>query len=153
MTHEQADIRNLYQQYLNAWNNRDAHAVTALTDDDCILIGFDGSHMHGHFEIENTIGQIFKDHQTSAYVGIVKEVRFLSVDVAVLRSIVGMIPPQQNTIKPDVNAIQIMTAIRKGDKWLISVFQNTPAAFHGRPELVKQQTEELQHEFDKTGLN
>lgn len=153
MTHEQTDIRNLYQQYLDAWNNHDAHAMALLTDEDCTIIGFDGTHMHGHFEIENTIGQIFKDHQTSAYVGIVKEVRFLSADVAVLRSIAGMVPPQQKVIKPDVNAIQIMTVVRRGDKWFISVFQNTPAAFHGRPELAEQQTKELQHEFDKTSLN
>lgn len=151
MTTEQIHIRQLYHDYLTAWNHRDAHAMAALTDEDCTMIGFDGSHMHGHFEIEHTIGQIFKDHQTAAYVGVVKDVRFLSAHVAVLRAIAGMLPPGQTAIKPEVNAIQLLTAVRKHDKWLITVFQNTPAAYHGRPELVKQHTEELQHELEKNG--
>jgi hypothetical protein len=29
----------------------------------------------------------------------------------------------------------------------LTLFQNTPAAFHGRPELVQALTEELQNEF------
>lgn len=149
MTNEQSAIRRLYQNYIQAWNNRDAHVMAALADENCIMIGFDGSQMFGSADIENSIAQIFNNHQTSAYVAIVKEVKFLSADVAVLRSIVGMVPPGKNEIKPDVNAIQILTAIRKNGKWLIAVFQNTPAAYHGRPELAKQQTEELQHEFDQ----
>jgi hypothetical protein len=28
-------------------------------------------------------------------------------------------------------------------KWRIALFQNTPAQFHGRPELVQQLTEQL----------
>lgn len=145
-------IQNLYNAYLKAWNNRDAKAMAALVTDDCLMIGFDGSTMHGGVEIENAIGQIFKDHQTSAYVGIIQEVCFLSDDVAILNSNAGMIPPGKNTIKPDVNAIQVLTAVYQDDKWKIAAFQNTPAAFHGRPEMVAEFTEVLQRKFDKSGL-
>lgn len=46
-------------------------------------------------------------------------------------------------INPDVNAHQTLVAVQKDGKWQIQLFQNTPAQFHGRPELVEQMTEEL----------
>jgi hypothetical protein len=33
--------------------------------------------------------------------------------------------------------------VRDGDAWKIALFQNTPAAFHGRPEESAKLTEEL----------
>nr|WP_263596933.1 hypothetical protein [Metabacillus idriensis] len=32
---------------------------------------------------------------------------------------------------------------KRENKWLIQLFQNTPAKFHGRPELNEQMTKEL----------
>jgi len=39
--------------------------------------------------------------------------------------------------------VQSMVAVQKGGSWKIVLFQNTPAAFHNRPELTKKLTEEL----------
>lgn len=36
-----------------------------------------------------------------------------------------------------------MIAARDDDEWRIVLFQNTPAQFHGRPDLVTQLTAEL----------
>ncbi len=36
-----------------------------------------------------------------------------------------------------------LVAVKSDGKWRILLFQNTPAQFHGRPELVQQMTEEL----------
>jgi uncharacterized protein (TIGR02246 family) len=73
----------------------------------------------------------------------VKEVRFLSPEGAILRAIVGMVPPGQSDIAPQVNAIQTLVAAKRNGQWRIALFQDTPAQFHGRPELVQQMTEEL----------
>ena len=151
-TADKNTIQDLYFAYLKAWNNRDAKAIAALTTADCLIIGFDGSTMHSSAEVENTIGQIFKDHPTSAYVALIQDVRFLTEDIAILNSNAGMIPPGQNSIKPDVNAIQVLTAACQSGEWKIEIFQNTPAAFHGRPDVVKEFTNALQREFDKCGL-
>lgn len=77
------------------------------------------------------------------YVAKIKSVRFLAPDVAILRAIVGMVPPGQSDLNPAVNAFQTLVATRHDGQWLIALFQNTPAQFHGRPELVQQMTEEL----------
>ena len=69
--------------------------------------------------------------------------RFLSANVALLRAVVGMVPPGESDLNPSVNAIQSLVAARDGGRWLAALFQNTPAAFHGRPELSESLTAEL----------
>jgi uncharacterized protein (TIGR02246 family) len=138
-----ADIGTLYQQLLETWNRRDAAAYAALFAEDASVIGFDGSQMNRRAEIATQISQIFADHPTSRYVGKIREVRPLAPDVAILRAVVGMVPPGQSDLNPDVNAIQSLVAARHNGRWLIALFQNTPAQFHGRPELAQQLTEEL----------
>jgi len=90
-----------------------------------------------------------KHHQTATYVWKIKEVRFLHSEVATLRAIVGMIPPGQKEINPVANAIQTITAIKQNDVWKIDPFQNTPAQFHGRPEMVEKLTKELNEQLKK----
>jgi uncharacterized protein (TIGR02246 family) len=94
-------------------------------------------------EIEAQLRQIFQDHQTAAYVAKVREVRFLTAETAVLRAVVGMVLPGQTDLNPAVNAVQSLIAVKYERKWQIALFQNTPAQFHGRPDLAEQLTEEL----------
>jgi hypothetical protein len=35
--------------------------------------------------------------------------------------------------------------VKDEGKWRIALFQNTPAAFHGRPELAEQLSADLRH--------
>ena len=140
---DEIEIRSLYRQLLDSWNKRSADAFAALFALDGYVIGFDGSQMSGREEIAVTLGQIFTDHLTAPYVSKVRDMRLLSPDVAVLRAVVGMVPPGQFDINPAVNAIQTLVAVRRDATWSIALFQNTPAQFHGRPELVQQLTEEL----------
>src|SRR5262245_41073930 len=136
-------VRELYRELLEAWNKRDAHSFAALYEEGGNQIGFDGSQMNGRAEIETHLSRIFADHMTAAYVSIVREVRFLNGETAILRAVVGMIPYGQTDINPAVNAIQSLIAVRHDGEWKVALFQNTPAAFHGRPEAVAQLTEEL----------
>ena len=140
---EETAVSALYQQLLDNWNRRDAAGFAALYDEDSEVVGFDGSQMFGRAEIESTLAQIFADHMTATYVSKIRGVRFLAPEVAVLRAVVGMIPPGKKDLNPDANAIQTLVATKQGGQWHIAVFQNTPAQFHGRPELVKALTEEL----------
>jgi uncharacterized protein (TIGR02246 family) len=116
------------------------------------VIGFDGSQMSGATEVEKELERIFSHHPTAAYVTIEKELRFLSADVALLRTVAGMVPPGASDIKPEVNSIQTMIATRNEGGWRIALFQNTPAAFHGRPELTQQLTDELRSQLKKNQI-
>jgi len=140
-----AHVTALHAALLTAWNNRDAKAMAALFEENGLQIGFDGSEARGTREIESHLTPIFRDHPTARYVWKVREVRTLGDDIAVLRAVAGMIPPGTSTIKPEVNAIQSLLASRSGGgPWKIELFQNTPVQWHGRPQDVKELTEELQ---------
>ena len=135
--------RELYQRLIEAWNKRNARDYALLFASSGGLVGFDGSQVNGQLEIGAHISEVVSHHQTAAYVTIVREVRLIASDVTLLRANAGMIPPGKDDINPELNAVQSLVAARKGGKWEIALFQNTPAAFHARPELSKKLTEEL----------
>lgn len=135
--------RELYRRLIEAWNKRNARDYALLFASNGSIVGFDGSQVNGQMEIGAHVSKVFSHHQTAAYVTIVRDVRAIATDVALLRANAGMVAPSKEDINPELNAVQSMVAARKGGKWEIALFQNTPAAFHGRPELSENLTEEL----------
>jgi uncharacterized protein (TIGR02246 family) len=143
MERDEDRVRELHQQLLDAWNRRSAEAIARLFLTDAIIVGFDGSQMVGAGAVEEELSRIFGDHVPARYVGIVRSVKFPTADVAVLHAVAGMVPPGKREIKPENNAIQLLTAVRRDGRWAIVSYQNTPARFDGRPELARQLTAEL----------
>lgn len=135
-------VRDLYLGLLTAWNDGDAARYAALFSDDAVVVGFDGSQMAGT-EIGDHIAMIFRDHATARYVAKVRGVRHLGADGVLLTAVVGMVPPGQHEVNPAVNAVQTLVAERGADGWRIVLFQNTPAQYHGRPELAARHTDEM----------
>lgn len=133
----------LYTHLLEAWNARDAEAYAKLFAESASVIGFDGSQMNGPNEIAATLGAIFENHPTAAYVAKVREVRSLDSKTMLLRGVVGMVPPGKDELNPAVNAVQSLVVVLESGEPKIALFQNTPAAFHGRPHLGEGLTEEL----------
>jgi uncharacterized protein (TIGR02246 family) len=135
--------RELYTRLLEAWDKRNARDYALLFASDGNLVGFDGSQVNGQLEVGAHLTEIFTHHQTPRYVSIVRDVRLVATDVMLLRANTGLVPPGKDDIDPALNAAQSMVAVQKGGSWKIALFQNTPAAFHDRPDLAKKLTEEL----------
>jgi uncharacterized protein (TIGR02246 family) len=140
---DESAVRALYQGILASWNARDAVNFATPFTDDAEVIGFDGGQMIGRAEIEATLQGIFADHETGAYVGIIRSVRFLTSGVALLRAVSGVIPAGQADLNPALNAQQALIAVKRDGAWRIAHYQNTPAQFHGRPDLFQSLTDEL----------
>lgn len=138
-----SEVEDLYMELLSHWNSRNAAAYAGLFTPEGHVVGFDGSVVDDRANIEAHLSEIFADHPTATYVPKVRGVEFLSPDVALLRAVVGMVPPGQTDLNPAANAIQTLVAVRHDGQWRIAMFQNTPAAFHGRPHLVEELTQEL----------
>jgi uncharacterized protein (TIGR02246 family) len=139
-----AQIRALYASFLDGWNRRSGAAVAAGFADDGDIIGFDGTHHRGRLSIAADLRAVFGSHQTAAYVAVVRSVRPVAADVAVLIANAGMIPPGGNDLDPDLHAVHTMVAVDEGrGRWRISLFQATPAAWHGHEHLREELTEEL----------
>jgi uncharacterized protein (TIGR02246 family) len=135
-------VRDLHEELLTAWNRQDARAYAALFTSDAAMVGFDGSQVAGS-SIEEHLASIFADHRTASYVRTVVDVRPLADEVVLLRAKVGMVPPGQSDVNPETNAVQSLVAVRDADAWRIALFQNTPAQYHGRPDLAEQHTAEM----------
>jgi uncharacterized protein (TIGR02246 family) len=137
------ETRELYRQLLEAWDKRNARDFALLFAPDGSLVGFDGTQVFGQAEVGAHLSEIFSHHQTARYVSIVREVRSLIEGATILSAVAGMVPPDKDDINPDVNAVQTVVAVKKAGALRVALFQNTPAALHGRPDAVKKLTEEL----------
>jgi uncharacterized protein (TIGR02246 family) len=109
----------------------------------CLLIGFDGSIMQGRTEIAGAMAAVFADHATGAYVGKVRSAKLVGPGVVLLLAASGVVPAGATELNPSLNSWQTVVAQQQQDGWRIVQMQNTPAQFHGKPELVQQLTEEL----------
>ena len=132
----------LHRELLTAWNNQDARAYAALFAKEATLVGFDGRQVAGA-AVEEHLAGVFADHRTATYVWRTDEVRQLADGVVLLRARVGMVPPGQDDVNPDTNAVQSLVAVRDGETWRATLFHNTPAQYHGREDLAEQHTAEM----------
>jgi len=140
----EAGPERLYRDLLDAWNRRDAAGMAALFAHDGGLIGFDGSQIDGGPPaVAAHLTPIFTSHATPAYIAAVREVRALAPNVSLVRAVAGMVPDGRRELNPALNTIHTLTAVEAGGMWRAAIFQNTPAAFHGRPDLAQALTEEL----------
>jgi len=146
-------IESLYRSLIGGWNAADAAAMTRDFADDANMIGFDGSEITGRDRAREYLAKIFADHKVASFVTLVREVREIAPGVALLRAHAGMLPPGEPTIKPERNAVQTLVAVQRAGAWQIVLFQNTPAAWHGREDDVNALTAELQAEADRVREN
>ena len=107
------------------------------------MVGFDGSTVESRASVAEHLGSIFADHDPAFYVSKVREVRTLGPGSMLVPGGVGMVPPGGSDIDPDKNAVQTLVAVESPNGWQVAHFQNTPAAFHGRPEAADSLTAEL----------
>lgn len=141
--HDNGGLESLHGTILDAWNRQDAEAYAACFDDSALVIGFDGSEMHGREAIAEQLGTIFSDHEVATYVRVVRSVRRLDDCTGLLHAVVGMVPPGEDDVMRDRHAVQVLVGAHQNDQWRAVSFQNTPAQLHGRPEAVDALTEEL----------
>jgi uncharacterized protein (TIGR02246 family) len=140
----ESEVKSLYAAVIGGWNNHDGEAMAAPFAEDGVVIGFDGSVSSGRETIVGDMSSIFADHETGRYAVKVQSVRPLGLQAVILRAIAGLVPPGQTAINPQTNSHQTVVAEEEQGQWKIVLFQNTPAQFHGRPELVNNMTQELQ---------
>jgi uncharacterized protein (TIGR02246 family) len=130
-----AAARRVYFALLDDWNRQDARAMAARFAERGSMVGFDGSIIDSRTAIDAHLAAIFAQHATPLFVAKVREVRRMAGgQVLLLRGAAGMWPRGADDLNPELNAIQTMVLSLCDGAYRIEMFQNTPAAFHGRPE-------------------
>ncbi|BBU28899.1 hypothetical protein BTHE68_26330 [Burkholderia sp. THE68] len=134
----------MYFGLLDDWNRQDAAAMAARFTERGSLIGFDGSAIDGRTCIEAHLQPIFAQHPTPRFVAKVREVRRMANGQSLLLcAVAGMWPRGATALEPGLNAMQTMVLSLCDGAYRIELFQNTPAAFHGRPEESEKLSAEL----------
>jgi uncharacterized protein (TIGR02246 family) len=123
---DEAALRALYQQLMDGWNQGSGDAFAAVFTEDGDLVGFDGTHLKGRQEIAPFHQQLFdKWLKGSRLVGQVKDVRFLSPDVALMHAVGRTVMRGKSEPVPERDSIQTLVAIRQDGGWRLAAFQNT----------------------------
>ena len=123
---EEATVRALYQQLMDGWNQGSGDAFAAVFTEDGDLIGFDGTHFKGRQEIAPFHQRLFdKWLKGSRLVGQVKDVRFLSPEVALMHAVGGTVLRGKSEPVPERDSIQTLVATRQDGEWRLAAFQNT----------------------------
>lgn len=137
---DEAAVRNLYTELMDGWNRGSGEAFAAVFTEDGDLVAFDGTHFEGRKEIAPFHQDLFdKWLKGTRLVGRVEDVRFLSLDVALMHAVGSTIMRGKSAPSPERDSVQTLVAVReKGDgEWRLAAFQNTrvrpmgpnPAAF------------------------
>jgi uncharacterized protein (TIGR02246 family) len=130
-----ASARQVYFALLDDWNRQDAQAMAARFAERGSMVGFDGSAVDGRTAIEAHLLPIFEQHPTPLFAAKVREVRRMAGgQTLLLRGVAGMWPRDGTDLNPDLNAVQTMVLSLCDGVYRIEMFQNTPAAFHGRTD-------------------
>jgi len=131
---DEAAVRALYQQLMNGWNQGSGAVFAAAFTEDGDLVGFDGTHLNGREEIAPFHQELFdKWLKGSRLVGQVKDVRFLSPDVALIHAVGGTVMRGKGEPSPERDSIQTLVAVRQeGGAWRLAAFQNTRVRPMGR---------------------
>ncbi|MEU2348932.1 SgcJ/EcaC family oxidoreductase [Modestobacter sp. NPDC049651] len=141
---QDTQIRALYVRYLAGWNQRSGVTVSSVFADDGEMIDLDGTLRSGRLTIAADMRRLFAERSTPSFVGIVRSVRPLADDVAVLHAVAGMVPPGADALDPALHTVHSLTAVDDGGRWKIAVLQSTPARYGGRADALAALTAELE---------
>ena len=144
-------ISTLYFQMIDGWNKGSGSIFAAQFAEDGDLVGFDGTHLKGRQKIGSFHQQLFDTFlKGSRLVGKIRDIRFLTKEVAIMHAVGGTIMDGQTNIDPERNSIHTIVVKRanpNGDHWFITAFQNTRVQYIGRPQEIQTLTEELRMEL------
>ena len=141
---QDTQIRALYVRYLAGWNQRSGVTVSSVFADDGEMIDLDGTLRSGRLTIAADMRRLFSERSTPSFVGIVRAVRSLTEDVAVLHAVAGMVPPGAEALEPALHTVHTLTAVEDAGRWKIALLQSTPARYGGRADALAALTAELE---------
>ena len=123
---DESAVRDLYRELMDGWNRGSGEAFAAVFTEDGDLIGFDGTHFEGRAEITTFHQELFdKWLKGTRLVGRVKDVRFLSPDVALMHAVGSTVMRGKSRPSPERDSIQTLVATRQSGEWRLAAFQNT----------------------------
>ena len=119
-------VRDLDRELMDGWNRGSGEDFAAVFTEDGDLVAFDGTHFAGRAQIAPFHQELFdKWMKGTRLVGRVKDVRFLSPNVALMHAVGSTIMRGKSVPSPERDSIQTLVATRQNGEWRLAAFQNT----------------------------
>jgi len=123
---EEAVRELLFREMMEGWNRGSGEDFAAVFTEDGDLVAFDGTHFEGRAQIAPFHQELFdKWMKGTRLVGRVKDVRFLSPNVALMHAVGSAIMRGKSVPSPERDSIQTLVATRQNGEWRLAAFQNT----------------------------
>jgi uncharacterized protein (TIGR02246 family) len=137
MAGDDASVRELYEQLMDAWNRGDGSAFAAVFAEDGDLVAFDGTHFRGREQIAASHQELFdRWMKGTRLIGSVERLRFVSSDVAVMHALGNTIARRRSSPARQRASIQTLVAVRTSVGWRLAAFHNTRVRPIGRGALT-----------------
>ncbi|HET8844832.1 MAG TPA: SgcJ/EcaC family oxidoreductase [Ktedonobacteraceae bacterium] len=125
IAHEKA-LYGLFQQMIDGWNQGNGQAYAAPFTEDADYVIVDGKQVKGReviaFGHQYIFNTVFKGSRMQ---GQVKDIRFLSADIALMHAEgVLQMPGQAGSVSEQPSTMTIV-AIRQTERWGFTAFHNT----------------------------
>jgi uncharacterized protein (TIGR02246 family) len=119
-------LHALFQEMQDGWSRGDGQAFAASFTEDADYIVVNGTYLKGRQAIAAAHQQLFETlFQGSRLEGFMKNIRFLSDDIALVHLHGRPQIPGQAVAAPEQYSIQTMIGIKRADGWRFTAFQNT----------------------------
>lgn len=123
---DESAIRTLYQRMIDSWDRNDAHAYAANFTEDSDYIAFDGSHWRGRKANADNHDDLFRTFlKGSRLSGVIKDLQFLSPEIAVMHGEGAVLLRGQTQIQPSRRSIQTYVLVKRNGDWQVAAFHNT----------------------------
>ncbi|MBF2007316.1 SgcJ/EcaC family oxidoreductase [Chlorogloeopsis fritschii PCC 9212] len=123
---DEAAIRRILQQMVDAWKRGDGAAYAAVFTEDADYIAFNGTHFKGHQEIASSHQQLFDTFLKGTYLkGDIKSMRFLSPEIALVHANYGIVDSWRTEVSLMRESIETFVALKRNGEWLFTAFHIT----------------------------
>jgi uncharacterized protein (TIGR02246 family) len=125
-TRTELALHELFARLERTWNAGDATAYSECFTPDCDYITFEGGHLQGRNENAHAHQKLFDTFlKGSKLEGRIKDIRFLTPDVAVLHATGNVRLRWQSRPAPGRESIQTYVAINRDGVWQFASFHNS----------------------------
>lgn len=124
---KEQEVLGVPLRLIEAWSRNDADGVAAAFTDDGILILPGDVYKKGQDEIRSFMAAAYAGpFKNSNVTGNPVDVRFISDDVALLRTHGGILAPGQTEIPPELAVRSTWLTVKKDGEWRLAGYQNSP---------------------------
>ncbi|MBF6334302.1 SgcJ/EcaC family oxidoreductase [Nocardia abscessus] len=122
---DEARIRALFEDLMQAWTDNDAEAYAGLFTDDSDYVSYDGTRATGRAEHQHNHDKLFRGVLAgSALVGELESIRFVTPDVAILHGTASVLMPWRSRLPERRRSRQTLVLVRASEGWRVTAIHN-----------------------------